>query len=92
VQRLVAGGVAGLLPTDVTVVLISRPAPAQVRENGLGHVGPIAVARTSMRLLQGALVALVALVAALAAATLVLHARLSRARGELAQQRPPGPR
>ncbi|HZU84438.1 MAG TPA: hypothetical protein VE987_16025, partial [Polyangiaceae bacterium] len=28
VQRLIAGGVAGLLPTDVTVVMVSRPAPA----------------------------------------------------------------
>jgi type III secretion protein J len=92
VQRLVAGGVAGLLPTDVAVVMVSRAAPARAPENGLGHLGPIAVARTSLRLLQGALVALVALVAALAAATLVLHARLSRARGELAQQRPLGPR
>jgi type III secretion protein J len=89
VQRLVAGGVAGLLPTDVAVVMVSRAAPARpAADTGLGHVGPIAVARTSLRLLQGALVALVALVAVLAGATLVLHARLSRARGELAQHKP----
>jgi type III secretion protein J len=88
VQRLVAGGVAGLLPTDVAVIMVSRATPARPSESGLGHVGPIAVARTSLRLLQGALVALVALVAVLAGATLVLHARLSRARGELAQQKP----
>ncbi len=91
VQRLVAGGVAGLLPTDVAVVLVSRATPAQKPDNGLGHVGPIAVARTSMRLLQGALVALVALVAALAAVTLAIHGRLSRIRGELALLKP-GPR
>jgi type III secretion protein J len=91
VQRLVAGGVPGLLPTDVTVVLVSRAAPAHAPESGLGHVGPIAVARTSLRLLQGALVALVAIVALLAAVTLALHARLSRARSELALLKP-GPR
>ena len=85
VQRLVAGGVAGLLPTDVTVVMISRPAPAAAPGGELGHVGPIAVARTSVRDLQGALVVLVALVAMLASATLVLYSRLSRARAELAR-------
>ena len=83
VQRLVAGGVAGLAPSDVTVVTVPRAAPAQ---NGaqLAHVGPIAVARGSMRALQGALVALVALVALLATATLLLYSRLARARAELA--------
>lgn len=88
VQRLVAGGVATLLPTDVAVVLVSRPTPAQpLGESPLGHVGPIAVARSSLRQLQASLVALVALVALLAAATLVLHARLSRAKAALAQAR-----
>jgi len=87
VQRLVAGGVGGLLPTDVAVVMVSRPVPAVSAAGELGHVGPIAVARRSMRELQGALVGLVALVALLAAATLVLYARLSRARAEAA--RPP---
>jgi type III secretion protein J len=89
VQRLVAGGVAGLLPTDVAVVMISRPAPAAVGANELGHVGPIAVARRSMRALQGALVGLVALVAILAAVTLSLYSRLSRARAEAARPLPP---
>ena len=87
IQRLVAGGVAGLLPTDVAVVMISRPVPATPAAGELGHVGPIAVARRSMRELQGALVGLMALVAILAAATLVLYGRLSRARAEAA--RPP---
>jgi type III secretion protein J len=89
VQRLVAGGVAGLLPGDVAVVMISRPAPAAVAAGELGHVGPIAVARRSLRELQGALVGLVALVAILAAVTLVLYARLTRARMDAA--RPPAP-
>jgi type III secretion protein J len=84
VQRLVAGGVAGLLPTDVAVVLISRPAPGLNGNGGspFGHVGPIAVARASVRELQAALIALIAVVALLASATLVLYARLARLRAE----------
>jgi type III secretion protein J len=84
VQRLVAGGVAGLAPSDVSVVTVSRAAPPAAGASPIAHVGPIAVARGSMRVLQGALVALVALVALLAAATLVLYSRLARARADLA--------
>jgi type III secretion protein J len=94
IQRLVAGGVAGLVPADVAVVMVARPAPAAtdgVDGNGLAHVGPIAVTRASMRQLQAALVALVALVTALATATLALYFRLSRARSVLAGDLPPGP-
>jgi type III secretion protein J len=86
VQRLVAGGVAGLVPDDVVVVMVPRSTPAGLgAAGGLAHVGPIAVARASVRQLQAALVALVALVAALAGATLVLYTRLARARSELAR-------
>jgi type III secretion protein J len=84
IQRLVAGGVAGLIPADVVVVMIARAAPPGFDAgDGLAHVGPIAVTRASMRQLQAALVALVALVALLAGATLVLYSRLARARSEL---------
>jgi type III secretion protein J len=83
VQRLVAGGVAGLLPSDVAVVMVSRPAPPAVNSE-LGHIGPIAVARASMQKLQAALIALVAVVALLAAATLLLYARLTRLRADAA--------
>jgi type III secretion protein J len=92
IQRLVAGGVAGLAPADVVVVMIPRPAPAGWDgEAGLGHVGPIAVARASIHPLQAALVALVALVAALAVATIALYARLVRARSTLSGDPPPNP-
>jgi type III secretion protein J len=80
VQRLVAGGVGGLATTDVAVVMVPRVAPPHAGETDLAHVGPIAVARGSLRPLQGALVALVVLVAALAAATLFLYTRLAKAR------------
>lgn len=93
VQRLVAGGVAGLLPTDVAVVMVSRPAPPIASGSELGHVGPIAVARASMQKLQAALIALVAVVALLAGATLVLYAQLTRLRADAASgEKPPGPR
>jgi type III secretion protein J len=91
IQRLVAGGVAGLVPADVTVVMVPRMAAAALAPNGgdgLAHVGPIAVTRASMRQLQAALVALVALVAALAGSTLVLYSRLTRARETLERELP----
>jgi hypothetical protein len=73
-----------MLPADVAVVFVSRPAPAATPESGFAHVGPIAVARSSVRTLQAGTVALVGLVAILSAITLALSARLSRARAELA--------
>ena len=93
VQRLVAGGVAGLLPTDVSVVLVARAEPpAWTSGEDFGHVGPITVARASVRRLQAALALLIALVAGLAGSTLVLYARLSRARAELEREPPAAPR
>jgi type III secretion protein J len=94
VQRLVAGGVGGLLATDVVVVMVPRATVhafegGGLEGDGLAHVGPIAVARASMRGLQAALVALVALVAFLAGATLVLYSRLTRARSALLRDAPP---
>jgi type III secretion protein J len=79
IQRLVAGGVAGLLPSDVAVVLVARTTAIESTDP-LAHVGPIAVHRSSMRQLQAALAVLVALVAVLAGATLVLYSRLARSR------------
>jgi type III secretion protein J len=89
VQRLVAGGVAGLLPMDVAVVMVSRPAPPAAAAGDLAHLGPIAVARASLRGLQATLVGLVALLAAFAGLTLVLYSKLSRVRAEMASRQPP---
>jgi type III secretion protein J len=92
IQRLVAGGVAGLLPTDVAVVMVARNTPSGFEGgDGFAHVGPIAVTRASMRQLQAALVALVALVALLAGATLVLYSRLARARSVMPRDLPQAP-
>ena len=76
VARLIAGGVPNLAVSDVAVVLVPRAASPLAEEAELRHVGPIAVARASMRALQVALAGLLLLVATLAAATLVLYGRL----------------
>ncbi len=82
VQRLVAGGVSGLSTTDVAVVAVPHVAPPHTNDGDLGHVGPIAVARGSLRPLQVALAGLVVLVAALTGWALFLYTRLSRLRAE----------
>jgi len=87
VQKLVAGGVAGLAPKDVAVVMVERPIGPMRGEAQLAHVGPIAVARGSSRLLQATLGALVLLVAMLALAALMLWVRLGRARAEMLEKK-----
>ena len=84
VARLIAGGVPDLALADVAVVLVPRTALALPAEAELRHVGPIAVTRASMRLLQAALGGLLVLVAVLAAATLLLYTRLRRLRQDTA--------
>jgi type III secretory pathway lipoprotein EscJ len=88
VQKLVAGGVAGLTPENVTVVALERRAgPAQGNEPSLAHVGPIAVARASAGVLRVAIGALLGVIALLSVVTLALYLRIgSRARTPL--QRP----
>jgi type III secretion protein J len=85
VTRVVAGGVRGLAPSDVAVIMIARPALPRAPGTDMGHVGPIAVAHASMRLLQISLGALVALVGALAIATLVLFSRVRQLGAEMAE-------
>ena len=82
VQRLIAGGVSGLAPADVSVVMVPRPMPAARGEAQLAHVGPIAVARSSAKVLQAAVVGLFVLVLMLAAAVASLSSRLSKLRAE----------
>jgi type III secretion protein J len=81
IQRLVAGGAPGVLPADVAVVFVPRPARGSGRTD-LAHVGPITVARGSTLTLKIALAGLVALVLSLAAATLALWAKVARLRRE----------
>lgn len=87
VGRLVAGGVPSLKPEDVAVVMVARPVPPRAPGSELTHVGPIAVARSSMRMLQLALVGLVVLVLALAVATLALFSRVRKLSSEVEERR-----
>jgi type III secretion protein J len=82
VQRLVAGGVGGLVPADVAVVALSRPSPANGAGTQLAHVGPLAVARGSMRPLQLALAGLILVAALFATMTIVFYSKLTRLRAE----------
>jgi type III secretion protein J len=87
VARLIAGGVPNLKPQDVVVVTVARPVPPRAPESELTHVGPIAVARGSMRVLQLALAGLVVLVAGLTAATLALFSKVRKLASEVEEQR-----
>ncbi len=94
IQRLVAGGAPGLAAADVTVVFVPHPARAPSGRSELGHVGPIAVARSSVAMLKGALAALVLLVLVFAGLTLGLYSRVGKLRRERdeAQAQRPAPR
>ena len=82
IQRLVAGGAPGLAPVDVVVVFVHHATRPAAGRADVGHVGPIAVARSSMTTLKVALAGLVLVVLALAAATLALYAKVARLRRE----------
>jgi type III secretion protein J len=95
VQRLVAGGVPGLLPTDVAVVMVAQQGPVPLAGDAPPRLGPLGsvTSRGASRELRAAVAALIALVAVLASLTLVLYTRLSRlkgARAELARDGSPG--
>jgi type III secretory pathway lipoprotein EscJ len=85
VQRLVAGGVPSLAASDVVVVFVPHVSRPSGGGSDVGHVGPIAVARSSMTTLKIALASLVLLVLALAAATLGLYAKVARLQREHAE-------
>lgn len=84
IARLIAGGVPGLLAEQVSVVQIARPARAEGGEARLRHIGPLAVAQSSLRPLQFGFGALILLVLAQAVAVLVLISKLSRVRQDAA--------
>jgi type III secretion protein J len=91
VARLVAGGVPDLALSDVAVVFVARAPAPMAPDAELRHVGPIAVARGSMRLLQATLGGLTLILASLAAATLLLWSRLRRAQKDALEARAPEP-
>jgi type III secretion protein J len=90
VQRLVAGAVSGLAPSDVSVV--STPAPPATRAiaSELRRFGPIAVTRASLSPLRAVAAGAVLLNLALLSAVLVLWSKLKRAEDALGQARAEG--
>ena len=91
VARLIAGGVSGLLVEHVSVVQLARPTRAEGVESRLRHVGPLAVAQSSLRPLQLGFGGLILLVLAQAALVLALVAKLSRLRAAAAAANPGRP-
>jgi len=78
IRKLVSGGVSGLAPADVAVVLVAVPAPSLAGDRELAHVGPIAVSRGSLGALRATFGVLLLAVAVLAGLILVLASRLRR--------------
>lgn len=78
VQQIVAGAVAGLLPSDVAVVLVPR-APQAPQGVELTRVGPVIVTRATAGYLRGAAAAALLACALPAAALLIVWQRGRRA-------------
>ena len=76
----VAGGVSGLTTDQVSVVQLPKAARAESGEARLKHVGPLAVAQSSLRPLQLGFGGLILIVLAQAALLLWLVQKLSRLR------------
>lgn len=91
VARLIAGGVPGLLVEQVSVVQLARPARAEASESRLRHIGPLAVAQSSLRPLQIGFGGLILLVLVQAALVLGLVGKLSRLRNAAAAAAPAPP-
>ncbi len=91
VARLVAGGVPGLAVDQVSVVQMAKPMRADSTDSRLRHVGPLAVAKSSLRPLQIGFGGLILLVLAQAALVLALVGKLSRLRNAAAAAAPGRP-
>jgi type III secretion protein J len=87
VQKLVAGAVAGLAVTDVSVVATPAPISARPPERELRHVGPITVTRASLSPLRFVAAGAVALNLALLGAVLLLWSKVRRTEDALGQAR-----
>jgi type III secretion protein J len=79
VQRLVAGAVPGLLPEQVSVVMLPSPPRPRLPERQLARLGPLTVTHASLLALRGMIGVAVLLNAALLACVVGLWLRLRRA-------------
>ncbi|MEO8900594.1 MAG: hypothetical protein ABI488_03075 [Polyangiaceae bacterium] len=87
VQRLVAGAVPGLAPTQVSVVALPVPALGRPPERELSRFGPVTVTRSSVFPLRGIVGSALLLNLALLGALFWVWARARRAESSLAEQR-----
>ncbi len=87
VQRLVAGAVPGLAPSQVAVVTLPVPDPPRPQERELARFGPVTVTRSSMLPLRTIIGGAVLLNLAFLAALLWGWSRARRAETGLADQR-----
>jgi type III secretion protein J len=87
VQRLVAGAVAGLKSTNVSVVVTQAPDWASASQPSLIAVGPIRMTPGSRAVLFGALLIVLGVVAVLALVLLLMARRLAAAQRALASRR-----
>ncbi len=85
-QRLVAGSVAGLAREDVTVVFVGRPARATNSGPQLAQMGPLGVARSSLRPMQIMVVLCTLVIVGLSVALLSVYLRLSKLRSTAAEE------
>jgi type III secretion protein J len=83
IRRLVAGAAPGLLPDDVAVVMVPRPAPAAAGDRALARLGPIATTRGSLKILRTAAAAVLVIDVALVMTVLMLWSRLRKLRAGL---------
>ncbi len=80
VKRLVAGAAPGLLPDDVAVVMVPRPAGSAAGDRALSRIGPITATRGSVGVLRLVAAVVVLVDLALVFAVLVLWSRLRTVR------------
>jgi type III secretion protein J len=83
VQRLVAGAVPGLLPDQVSVVMLPAPSRPHQPDRELARLGPLTVTHASLFALRGIIGMAAVLNAALLAFVVGLWLRLRRAEHEL---------
>jgi type III secretion protein J len=84
IQRLVAGAVPGLDPSEVSVVMTPAPPRARLAERELARFGPLTLTRTSMTPLRIALGVVLLVNAILLGCLLALWSRLRKLEAELA--------
>jgi type III secretion system YscJ/HrcJ family lipoprotein len=83
IQRLVAGAVPGLAPSEVSVILTPAPARARLPERELARFGPLTVTRASLSPLRIVLGVAILVNALLVGFSIALWSRMRRLEADL---------